>query len=215
MAQNIPLRDKHPYLVNLALIACAAVVALFVALLFIDVFTSHGQEKLVPEVRNMSLDQAIDKLEDAGLNWEIADSSNFNDTFAPGAITDQEPKAGSYIKAIRPVYLYVNAMHQREVSFPKVTDQSLSIARTTLHDMGFRIIEVDTVPSREAIVLAVLVNGRQVAPGTPVPINARIRLSVGDGSLQDYMPSDQLSADEMDSIEDAQALQQVQQYIED
>lgn len=215
MAQNIPLRDKHPYLINSALIALATIAALFIAMLFIDVFTSHGQEKNVPEVRNLPLDQAIQRLEDAGLSWEIADSTNYNENFKPGVITDQDPKAGAYIKAIRPVYLYVNAVHEREVAFPKVTDQSLSIARTTLHDMGFKIIEVDTVPSREMTVISVLANGRPVTPGMPIPVNARIRLSVGDGSLQDYMPSDQLSADEMDSIEDAQALQQVQQYIED
>ena len=70
-------RDRHPILVNSALMALALVAFGYIALLFIDVFTSHGQQVQVPDVRNMPLEKAIDILEDAGLRWEISDSTTF------------------------------------------------------------------------------------------------------------------------------------------
>ena len=56
-------KEKHPFLVNGLLIAIAFVLVGYIALLFIDVFTSHGQERRVPDVRNMPLEKAIDILE--------------------------------------------------------------------------------------------------------------------------------------------------------
>ena len=156
----------------------------------------------MPEVRNLPLEKAIEKLEAAGLKWEIADSSNYNESFKPGVITDQEPRTGSSIKAIRPVYLYVNAMHPREFVLPNLVQKSLTIARTTLHDMGFKYIEVDTVQSQYETVVSITANGRKVAPGKGVPINARIRITVGDGSLSlDGMPTEDITDAERDSLE--------------
>lgn len=204
MAHKIPFRDQHPFLVNSILIACAACAAVFIGLLFIDVFTSHGQEKLVPEVRNLTLDQAIDKLEDAGLDWEVADSTQFNENFKPGVITDQEPKAGSYIKAIRTVYLNLNASHPRIVSFPKLQDTPLTQSLASLHTMGFKNIYIDTVQSPyQDIVVNVMVNGRKIAPGTGVMVNAQVHLSVGDGQLDNNNPYMAIDTATIDSIEQA------------
>ncbi|MCQ2287958.1 MAG: PASTA domain-containing protein [Muribaculaceae bacterium] len=205
MSQQIPFRDKHPYLVNLTLIAVVSVIFVFITLLFIDVFTSHGQEKLVPEVRNMPLEKAISKLESEGLKWEIADSTSFNESFKPGVITDQEPKAGSYIKAIRPVYLNVNAQHPRIVSLPKLQDMSRLQALAQLQAMGFKTIEIDTIESPyKDLIVQVLVNGRNVAPGTGVAINVPVRLRVGDGSIEDTNPYNPLDSATMDSIQNEQ-----------
>lgn len=208
MAHNIPLRDRYPILVNSVLIACALCASVFIAMLFFDVFTSHGQEKLVPEVRNMPLNQAIAKLEEAGLNWEIADSTNWNENFKPGMVMDQEPRAGSFIKAIRTVYLSVNASHPRIVSFPKFIDTPLRQTLATLRTMGFKSIEIDTVESvYRGLVVNILVNGRPVAPGTGVTINAIVRISVGDGSIEDSNPFQAIDSATIDSIENAQALE--------
>lgn len=198
-------RDKHPIMVNLVLIACAVVAAIFIGLLFIDVFTSHGQERLVPEVRNMPLEQAIDKLEAAGLKWDIADSTNFNESFKPGVIIDQEPKAGSYIKAIRTVYLSVNALHPRIVAMPQLQEISIRQGMAMLRTMGFKSIEVDSIPSPyQGLIVQVMVNGRQVAPGTGVAVNAKIKLSVGDGSIENANPYQAIDSALIDSIEEAQ-----------
>ena len=88
-------RDRHPILLNSALMALALVALGYIALLFIDVFTSHGQQVQVPDVRNLPLEKAIDILEDAGLRWEISDSTTFYENYKPGTVIDQDPKAKS------------------------------------------------------------------------------------------------------------------------
>ena len=114
-------RNRHPVLLNSLLMVLALVALGYIALLFIDVFTSHGQQVQVPDVRNMPLEKAIDILDDAGLRWEISDSSTFYENYKPGTVIDQDPKAKSYIKKIRIVYLSVNAMHAPIVPLPKLS----------------------------------------------------------------------------------------------
>ena len=65
-------RAKHPILLNVALMIVAAIAIGYIALLFVDVFTSHGQERHVPDVRNLTLEQAVAKLDAAGLKWDIS-----------------------------------------------------------------------------------------------------------------------------------------------
>ena len=98
-------RENHPFLLNGTLIVLALVIMGYIALLFIDVFTLHGQERLVPNVRNLPLEQAIDTLEHYGFNWEISDSTTFDEHIKPGVVIDQDPHPMSYIKPIRTIYL--------------------------------------------------------------------------------------------------------------
>ena len=86
-------RDRHPILFNSVLMVATLIALGYIALLFIDVFTSHGQQVQVPDVRNLPLEKAIDILDDAGLRWEISDSTTFYENYPPGTIIDQDPKA--------------------------------------------------------------------------------------------------------------------------
>ncbi|MBQ4366778.1 MAG: PASTA domain-containing protein [Muribaculaceae bacterium] len=205
-------RERHPILINAVLMLLAAFAIGYIAMLFIDVFTSHGQERKVPNVRNLTLEQAVAKLDAAGLNWDISDSTNYDETRQPGVVLDQDPKAGSFIKAIRTVYLKVNAMHAREVSLPRLTDISVRQGLAILRSMGFKNVVVDSVASPyKGLVLQVNVNGHQVAPGKMVPINAFVRLTIGDGSIDLTGPDMILDSATIDSIEEYNFQQELEQ----
>ena len=197
-------RDRHPVLLNSALMALALVALGYIALLFIDVFTSHGQQVQVPDVRNLPLEKAIDILEDAGLRWEISDSTTFYENFKPGTVIDQDPKAKSYIKKIRIIYLNVNAMHAPIIALPKLVDLPGRQGVATLKAMGFKHVEVDSIPSEmEGLILQVAVDGHNVAPGKPVSVNSKIKITVGDGSIVDLNPEQIIDPELMDSIDEA------------
>ena len=72
-------RERHPILIHSALMVLALAALGYITLLFIDVFTSHGQQVQVPDVRNLPFEKAVEILEDAGLRWEISDSTTFYD----------------------------------------------------------------------------------------------------------------------------------------
>ena len=197
-------RDRHPILVNSALMALALVALGYIALLFIDVFTSHGQQVQVPDVRNLPLEKAIDILEDAGLRWEISDSTTFYENYKPGTVIDQDPKAKSYIKKIRIIYLNVNAMHAPIIPLPKLVDLPGRQGVAMLKAMGYKHVDVDSIPSEMAgLILQVTVDGHNVEPGRPVSVNSQIKIIVGDGSIVDLNPEQVLDPELMDSIDEA------------
>lgn len=71
-----------------------------------------------------------------------------------------------------------------------------------LQSMGFKNIQVDTVPSEyESLILKVTVNGHEVKPGTHVTINSAVRLTMGDGSITDINPDSVLDNRTIDSLE--------------
>ena len=198
------MRDRHPILVNSGLMVLALIALGYIALLFIDVFTSHGQQVQVPDVRNLPLEKAIDILEDAGLRWEISDSTTFYENFKPGTVIDQDPKAKSYIKKIRIIYLNVNAMHAPIIALPKLVDLPGRQGMATLKAMGFKHVTMDSIPSEmDGLILQVTVDGHNVAPGKPVSVNSKIKITVGDGSIVDLNPEQILDPALMDSIDEA------------
>ena len=200
-------------MLNGVLIAIAAVVMGYIGLLFIDVFTSHGQEMRVPDVRNPPLVQATEKLEAAGFKWDISDSTTFNEQYKPGVVIDQDPRPLSYIKAIRTVYIKVNAMHARSVKLPKLNEISVRQGLAMLRSYGFKNVQVDSVPSPyKGLILQVTANGRQVAEGTNVSVNAFIRLTVGDGSIADLDPTAVLDSATIDAIEQKNYEEDLENY---
>ena len=194
-------KAKHPIVTNAILILLAFWAICYASLLAIDIFTAHGQQKKVPDVRQLPIDQAIAKLEDAGFKWAISDSI-YNDQFKPGAVIDQNPKPNTYVKAIRTIYLSLNALSPRTVPLPVLTEISIRQGLSMLQSMGFKNIQVDTVPSEyESLILKVTVNGHEVKPGTHVTINSVIKLTMGDGSITDINPDSVLDSRTIDSLE--------------
>ena len=213
--QNKSFRERHPILVNSALMALALVALGYIALLFIDVFTSHGQQVQVPDVRNLPLEMAIEILDDAGLRWEISDSTTFYENYKPGTVIDQDPKAKSYIKKIRIIYLNVNAMHAPIIPLPKLVDLPGRQGVAMLKAMGFKHVDLDSVPSEMGgLILQVTVDGHSVAPGNPVSVNSLVKIVVGDGSIVDLNPEQIIDPEMMDSI-DEQNYQEAQKNYEE
>ncbi len=209
-------RDRHPVLLNSALMALALVALGYIALLFIDVFTSHGQQVQVPDVRNLPFEKAVSILEDAGLRWEISDSTTFYENYPPGTVIDQDPKAKSYIKKIRIIYLNVNAMHAPIIPLPKLVDLPGRQGLATLKAMGFKHVTMDSIPSEnEGLILQVTVDGHSVKPGSPVSVNSKIKITVGDGSIVDLNPEQIIDPALMDSIDELNYEEDQKRYEEE
>ncbi|MBR1882430.1 MAG: PASTA domain-containing protein [Muribaculaceae bacterium] len=217
MSNNLNAFDKfkeeHPFILNSILIAIATIALFYIGLLFIDVFTNHGQQRQVPDVRNLTLSEAAARLESAGFKWDISDSTNYVEMYRPGTVIDQEPKANSFVKPIRVIYLKLNAMNARMVAMPKLQETSIRQGLALLRSMGFKNVEVDSVASPYGgLILQATVNNHQVAPGKQVSVNSLIRLVVGDGSIDNMNPDSILDSNTIDSIEQRNYEEAVEQY---
>lgn len=148
---------------------------------WLNIWTDHGDELQVPDVKGVYFDDARSRLENAGLGVELSDSV-YDSSLRPGAVVDQNPKVGTHVKPGRTIYLTINAFSPKMVSLPSLNDISARQARSILEGLGITDVSEEIVISEYAnLVLGARYNGRQLNAGARVPVTAHIILEVGDG----------------------------------
>lgn len=177
-------------LANLVIILLVALIGLVIVFLWLNIFTRHGEWETVPEVENMSFTNAINTLHQKGFRTDIRDSV-YNEDITPGFVVEQFPKAGSQVKPGRKIFLYINAVHPREVVLDADNSQagealkgySLRQGMAKLEELGFRKVNVVKVPGDNDRIIKIMANGKTVQKMEKVPVNALITVEVHDGQL--------------------------------
>ena len=93
---------------NIAMMALAAVVVIWLLLTWLDVWTDHGHYVEVPQVKGMTYAGAVGNLENNGFEAVLSDSI-YDEKTRPGTVVEQNPKQGTKVKAGRTVYLTITA----------------------------------------------------------------------------------------------------------
>lgn len=184
------LPKRFAVLINLFIIIVIAIVGIAIAYFSTAIFTKHGQEATVPKVENMSYTKAVEFLHAKGFNVDIRDSL-FRDDVKPGYVIEQFPKANSIVKPGRKIFLYINAVHPKEVviddganrSALALKNWSYRQAKSRLIELGFKNIRTITVLGADDRVVKMLANGKPIFQMQKVPVNANIIIEVSDGRL--------------------------------
>lgn len=182
--------DRHPVMANLVIIFIIAALGIYAAYLATALFTKHGRSVRVPSVENLSYTEAIDRLHKYGLKVDIRDSL-YREDVKPGFVIEQFPKKNAIVKPGRKVFLYINAVHPKEViidednhrnelAFKGLTYRE---ALSRLEELGFKNVRVVKVLGTTDRVVKVLANGRPVRKMQKLPVNATIVLEVADGRI--------------------------------
>lgn len=181
---------KHPVLANILVIFLVAILGLFIVFFFLNIFTRHGEWETVPEVENMSFTNAINILHDNGFRTDIRDSI-YNEEITPGFVVEQFPKPGSKVKPGRKVFLYINAVHPRELIIDAdnsaggeaLKGYSLRQGLAKLEELGFKKVNVVKIPGEDDRIIRLVANGKPVSKMEKVPVTALITVEVHDGRL--------------------------------
>ena len=180
---------------NIGLMIAVALIIGWLSMLWLDVWTRHGDTISVPAVRTLAYDKAISLLEAEGLKGIVADSV-YDSRTAPGTVIEQNPKAGTIVKEGREVFLTIHAFSPKMVTLPSLSDISLRQARSILEGLDITNIVERRVPSEfKDLVLAVRYRGARLQAGARVTVNARIELEVGEGVQESFTDTDSVSAD--------------------
>lgn len=187
---------NFPIFANVVIIILIGIIGVVIAFLSLNIFTHHGAWDTVPDVENMSYTDAIKNLRKAGFRTDIRDSI-YNEEITPGFVVEQFPRPGSHVKPGRKIFLYINAVHPRELIIdsdnstigPALSGFSKRQGLAKLEELGFKNVSVVTLPGESDRVIRVLANGRQVAKMQKIPINAKIILEVYDGSYRTKVDS--------------------------
>ena len=82
---------------NIAMMALAAVVVIWLLLTWLDVWTDHGHYVEVPQVKGMTYAGAVGNLENNGFEAVLSDSI-YDEKTRPGTVVEQNPKQGTKVK---------------------------------------------------------------------------------------------------------------------
>ncbi|MBD5305460.1 MAG: PASTA domain-containing protein [Bacteroides sp.] len=188
--------DRHPVMANIVIIFIIAGLGIYAAYLATALFTKHGRSLQVPGVENLSYTQAISKLHNAGLNVDIRDSI-YREDMKPGFVIEQFPKANSWVKPGRKIFLYINAVHPKEVILDddnhpneyalKGLSQRSALAK--FEELGFKNVRVVKVLGTTDRVVKVLANGKPVRKMQKISVKSSIVIEVSDGRLMDIQDS--------------------------
>lgn len=169
--------------VGLNVLAMIAVALGLVVLTFVglNLYTRHGKEVVVPNLYGVGYDQAVASLEACGLLAEVEDTG-YVPKMAAGSILEQTPSAGTKVKPGRTIALIINSGHARTIAMPDLADNSSRReAESRLKAMGFKTGETEAIDGELDWVYGMKANGREVAAGQRVPVDALITLVVGNG----------------------------------
>lgn len=175
---------------NLTMIFITGVLLVILTLVFLHLYTRHGQNIVVPKLEGLQINEANTILNAKGLNVEIIDSI-YNRDAVPGAILDQTPKANNKVKKGRSIYVTVYSKNPQQVIVPGLVDYSTRQAMALLNSLGFTQISIEEVPSEySGLVLAVEYHGRPLAPDEKVPAGSQLNLVVSSSQLADSLGVD-------------------------
>lgn len=175
---------RHRILTNILIITAVNLILLTVAYLSLGPYTHHNEYQIVPELKGMTVEEASSLISSKNLKYEVTDSI-FDNISKPGCIIMQTPKGGSKIKDGRTIYLTIRSYSTKKVKVPSVNDLSMRQGMAALQSAGLTNITVEHKPSEySGLILEVKMNGLPLQKGDLIPINSKITIIVGDGSLQ-------------------------------
>ncbi len=167
------------WLLNIGLGIVATGVFILLLFLWMNWFTNHNVAVQVPDIVGMKMEEAIQKLDDQGLRFEIIDSVYLED-MKKDAVTEQDPAAGSDVKPNRIIYLVVNALDKPKVKMPMLVDQSLTLAKVLIKNNGLELGNIEYIYDEigNNLVTKQSINGMEVPAGKMITKGTRIDLVV-------------------------------------
>lgn len=196
----------------------AAMAAVVVALCFgtkfgLDLYTHHGEEIEVPDVRHKLFSDAEQLLSNRGLVIQVTDTGYVR-TLPPDCILDQITEPGTKVKRSRVIYVIVNSGHSPMITLPDIIDNnSYREARANLVAMGFKVGPPQYVAGERDWVYGVTCRGRNLHNGEKVSVDEMLTIQVGDGGMgldedivytdPEYSPADSLYEHSQHVREDA------------
>jgi beta-lactam-binding protein with PASTA domain len=152
-----------------------------VTLLFLKIYTRHGQALSVPDITGMSIPEADSLLTERELRYQIVDSV-YNANLTRGSIIDQNPRPEFKVKKDRTIFLTINAFNPEIIRMPNIVGVSLRQARAIVHTAGLNIGQLTYIPDIAVNnVLQQKYNGNVIEEGDSIIKGSQIDLVLGRG----------------------------------
>ncbi|MEO5995221.1 MAG: PASTA domain-containing protein [Chitinophagaceae bacterium] len=171
---------NRPLWVNI-LVAIFLVGFLFLIFLgSLGILTRHNKILKIPSVTGKSMTEATKLLKDQGFDVQIQDSV-YIDTLPILTVTRQVPEADASVKINRTVYLTVNRSVPPLIIMPRLVGSFRNVVMI-LKQFGLKLGDTSYRPDfAKNSILSQLYNGKEIRPGTKIPMGSTISLVLGSG----------------------------------
>ena len=172
------------FLIQLGLAVVAILVLVFISLQWLKSTTNHGEFVEVPDFSKMSVSEMRKAVEDAGLRYQVLDSSEYNPDYPRFSILDQNPPAGNKVKSNRKIYFTVNPSGYKKVSVPDIIQITQRNAASMLRAVGLDVERVTYIDELgKDMVYNMKFKGKYLKPGDKLPKTSKIELICGNGTI--------------------------------
>ena len=184
---------------NLGLAIAIATGILFITLIWMSIFTRHGQARPVPDFYGLTIEEGQKLAKKKKLRLEIIDSI-YTNTVPRGAIFEQNPAVDHKVKKNRRVLLTINAFLPEKVIMPDLVGlsarQAYSVLATAGLEAGNPIYKPDLTID---FVLDQMHKGETVASGDTIEKGSEIILVLGKGLSSRRTPVPDLIGRKLDN----------------
>ena len=172
------------FLLQLGLALVATILICYLLLQWLNSSTNHGEFVEVPDFSKMSVMEMRKAVEDAGLRYQVLDSSNYNPEYPRFSILEQDPPAGNKVKANRKIYFTVNPSGYKKVTVPDIIQVTQRNASSMLRAVGLDVQRVTYIDELgKDMVYRMRHKGKYIKPGDKLPKTSKIELICGNGTV--------------------------------
>ncbi|MBE0675213.1 MAG: PASTA domain-containing protein [Bacteroidales bacterium] len=169
------------FLRHLGLAIAIFTAILLITLIWVNIYTRHGQSREVPVFIGRTLEEAKDIASKNKFRFVVTDSV-YTSLVPRGTIAEQNPVAGHRVKKNRRINITINAFNPEMAAVPNLLGLSLRQALATITTAGFETGKLTYTPDISVdVVLRQLHNGVELMPGDTIQKGAVIDLLMGNG----------------------------------
>ncbi|HDZ41575.1 MAG TPA: PASTA domain-containing protein [Bacteroidetes bacterium] len=180
------------FLKHLGLAIAIAITILFTTLLWLSIFTRHGQSRPVPDLYGLTIEEAEKTVKENKMRFEVIDSV-YTNIVPRGYVLEQNPVAGFNVKKNRRIMVTINAFQPEMIEMPDLLELSKRQAIALIESSGLELGKLNYKPDLSIdYVLEQLYHGKPVKPGDSIQKGSVIDLVLGKGLSNRRTPMPEL-----------------------
>jgi len=166
---------------NLGLAVVIVIIIIFLTLLWLSIYTRHGQSRPVPDLYGLTIKEAKSIVKENKMRFQIIDSV-YTNIVPRGSVVEQNPEPGFGVKKNRRIMITINAFNPEMVEMPDLLELSKRQALALIESSGLEIGKLNyKLDIAVDYVLEQLYHGKPVEPGDSIQKGSVIDLVLGKG----------------------------------
>lgn len=169
------------FLKNLGLAMVLVVALLMILLIWMNIYTRHGQAKPVPDFIGLTMEQTKTLAKSNKMRYQVIDSV-YTNLVPKGCVAEQNPKPGFKVKKWRNILITINAFAPEMVAMPNLVDLPKRQAIAMVVSSGLEMGTLKYIPDLSIdVVRKQLHNGKEVQENDSLQKGSVIDLVLGKG----------------------------------